>query len=149
MNFSTRLARILDKKGAQTRGAGIAWIWIEDYGGIHALHPFTRMPLPAKINGLARLASDALADRSHVAGIAWSGLARCKEPPPDDQAETEAGLAFQRVLPIEYVRQSVITPRSLIVPATSGFSPALVTASPSGWTGPLATSASPAESAHC
>jgi hypothetical protein len=120
LNFSTRMARILDRKGAQTRGAGIAWIWIEDYGGIHALHPFTRMPLAAKINGLARIARDALADRPPVAGIAWSGLARCMQVPPDDQAETEAGVAFQRGLPIEHVRQTVIVTRNLIVPGHLG-----------------------------
>jgi len=100
LNFSTRLARILDKKGARPWGARIALIWIEDCGGIHALHPFTRMPLPAKINGFAALASDARADRPHVAGIAWSGAARRMEPPPDDQAETEAGNFFQGDAPV-------------------------------------------------
>lgn len=42
-DFSVRLTRILDRKGAQTRGAGVAWIWIEDYGGVHAVHPFTKL----------------------------------------------------------------------------------------------------------
>lgn len=40
----TRLARIIDRKGAQTRGAGIAWIWVEDFGGVHPLSAFTACP---------------------------------------------------------------------------------------------------------
>jgi hypothetical protein len=116
MDFSTRLARVLQKKGAQTRGAGIAWIWIEDYGGVHAVHPFTRMPLAAKTTTLARLASNALADRPHVAGIAWSGAMHCSQLPPDEQAQTPTGLAFQRGLPIAHLRQTVIVSRHLILP---------------------------------
>src|SRR5262249_13823019 len=50
LDFSTRLARILDKKAAQTRGAGVAWIWVEDFGGVHALHPFSKLPLRSKID---------------------------------------------------------------------------------------------------
>lgn len=132
LNFTDRLVRILDKKGAQTRGAGIAWIWIEDYGGIHALHPFTSMPLAAKIGGLSGIAAGALDGRPHVAGIAWSGAARCRPVPPDDQAQTWAGLAFQRGLPIEHVRQTVIASRRLIVPGHVAFLARLCDREP-GW----------------
>jgi hypothetical protein len=132
LNFTDRLTRILDKKGAQTRGAGIAWIWIEDYGGIHALHPFTAMPLADKIGGLSGIAAGALDGRPHVAGTAWSGAARCRQVPPDDQAETWAGLAFQRGLPIEHVRQTVIAPRRLIVPGHVAFLARLCDREP-GW----------------
>jgi hypothetical protein len=116
LDFSARLTHILDRKGAQTRGAGIAWIWIEDYGGVHALHPFTKLPLHSKISALAALAGPALADRLHVAGIIWSGVFRCSPLPPDEQAEGDRGLAFQKGLPIEHVRQTVIVNRSLILP---------------------------------
>ena len=116
LDFSTRLARILDNKGAQTRGAGVAWIWIEDYGGVHALHPFAKLPLRSKITTLAELARPALADRPHVAGIAWSAAAKCWPLLPDEQAEADGGLAFQRGLPIEHLRQTVIINRSLILP---------------------------------
>lgn len=132
LNFTDRLARILDKKGAQTRGAGIAWIWIEDYGGIHALHPFTAMPLAAKIGGLSSIVAGALDGRPHVAGTAWSGANRCRQVPLDDQAQTWAGLAFQRGLPIEYVRQTVIASRHLIVPGHVAFLARLCDQEP-GW----------------
>lgn len=121
LDFTDRLAHILDKKGAQTRGAGIAWIWIEDYGGIHAVHPFTARPLADKIGGLSGIAAGALEGRPHVAGIVWSATARCKQVPPDDQAQTWAGLAFQRGLPVEHVRQTVIAHRRLILPGQTAF----------------------------
>ena len=114
--FGERLTGILGKKGAQTRGAGIAWIWVEDYGGIRALHPFTSSPLTQKIATLARLASDALAGYPHVGGIAWSGAARCSQLPADEQAQTPGGVAIQRGLPIEHLRQTVIVSRHLILP---------------------------------
>ncbi len=88
LNFSDRLSGIIERKGAQTRGAGIAWIWIEDYGGIHALHPFTAMPLAGKIGALSGIAASALDERPHVAGTVWSGQARCRQVPSDGQAET-------------------------------------------------------------
>jgi hypothetical protein len=71
--FGERLTGILGKKGDQTRGAGIAWIWVEDYGGIHALHPFTSAPLAQKTATSARLARDALVDYPHVAGSRGPG----------------------------------------------------------------------------
>jgi len=114
--FGERLTGILGRKGAQTRGAGIAWIWVEDYGGIHALHPFTSSPLDQKIATLARLVGDALADYPHVAGIAWSGAARCSRLPADEQAQTPDGVAIQRGLPIEHLRQTAIVSRHLILP---------------------------------
>jgi len=114
--FGERLTGILGKKGAQTRGASIAWIWVEDYGGIHALHPFTSSPLAQKIATLARLARDALGDYPHVAGIAWSGAARCSRVPADEQAQTPDGVAIQRGLPIEHLRQTVIVSRHLVLP---------------------------------
>jgi hypothetical protein len=116
LDFSTRLTRVLERKGAQTRGAGIAWIWVEDYGGVHALHPFTKLPLQSKISGLATLAGSALSDRPHVAGIIWSGVTRRSPLPLNEHAEGDRGLAFQKGLPIEHVRETVIVNRSLIIP---------------------------------
>lgn len=114
--FGERLTGILGKKGAQTRGADIAWIWVEDYGGIHALHPFTSSPLAQEIAILTRLVGDALADYPHVAGMAWSGAARCSRLPANEQAKAPAGAAIQRGLPIEHLRQTAIVSRHLILP---------------------------------
>ena len=61
----TRLARIIDRKGTQTRGAGIAWVWVEDFGGVHPLSAFTRMPIGDKLDALTDLAAPVLA-RSFV-----------------------------------------------------------------------------------
>jgi hypothetical protein len=110
-----RLAERLDRKGAQTRGAGIAWIWVEDYGGIHPLSDFAGMAIDAKLGALADLASPVLADRTHLAGITWSAAQWCSPVPPDTQAEDLTGIALQRALPIERVRQSIILNRRLIV----------------------------------
>jgi hypothetical protein len=116
LEFSRRLEGILDKKGAQTSGAGIAWIWVEDYGGVHPLHPFASMPLGMKMTALAGLARRALAGRAHVAGVAWSGARLSTSPPQDEHAEALAGIAFRRGLPIEHVRQTIIINRGLILP---------------------------------
>jgi hypothetical protein len=116
-DFGTRLAGILDRKGAQTQGAGVAWIWIEDYGGIHPVHPFTRSPLNSKITELGDIVRPALPERSHVAGAIWSKAQAFLPPlPPDDTAQQEQGIAYQRALPIEHLRRSVIINRSLILP---------------------------------
>lgn len=116
LDFSTRLAGILDRKGAQTRGAGVAWIWIEDYGGVHPLHPFSKSPLRSMIGELGDLIRSALVGRSHVAGAAWSRVEKCWPLLPDEQVEEEKGLAFQRGLPIEHERRTIIVNRSLILP---------------------------------
>jgi hypothetical protein len=111
-----RLAERLDRKGAQTRGAGIAWIWVEDYGGIHPLSDFAGMAIDAKLGALADLASPVLTARTHLAGITWSAAQWCSPVPPDTQAEDLTGVALQRALPIERVRQSIILNRRLILP---------------------------------
>lgn len=116
LDFSARLADKLDKKGAQTRGAGVAWIWVEDYGGVHPVHPFFKAPLGSMIGPLGDLFRSALADRSHVAGAAWSRVDKCWPLPPDEQVEENRGLAFRRGLPIEHVRRTVVVNRSLILP---------------------------------
>jgi hypothetical protein len=117
LDFSAKLADKLDRKGAQTHGAGVAWIWIEDYGGVHPVHPFTRSPLASKITELGDIVRPALAERLHVAGAVWSRAEACRPPlPPDETVRQERGLAFQRGLPIEHLRRSVVINRSLILP---------------------------------
>jgi hypothetical protein len=116
LDFSARLERVLDQKGAQTQDAGVAWIWVEDYGGTHPLHPFASLPLGAKIPALARLASPALTGRPHVAGVTWSRAEQHRDQPPDEHAESDQGLAIQCALPVEHYRQTVIAYRQLILP---------------------------------
>lgn len=112
----SRLSRSIDRKGAQTRGAGIAWVWAEDFSGMHPVAPFTSMPIDAKLEALAELVRPILADRTHLAGIVWSSAQWHTQTPPDTQAHTPAGIGLQRALPIERVRQSVILNRRLILP---------------------------------
>lgn len=112
----TRLARIVDRKAAQARGAGNAWIWVEDFGGVHPLSAFTGMPIGAKLAALTDLAAPILAERSHLAGITWSAAQWCSPVLPDGQSQTLSGAALQRALPIDRVRQSVILNRNLILP---------------------------------
>jgi hypothetical protein len=112
----SRLARSIERKGAQTRDAGIAWIWAEDFGGMHPVAPFTSMPIDAKLEALAELARPILDDRRHLAGIVWSSAQWHTQPPPDAQAQTPAGIGLQRAVPVERVRQSVILNRRVILP---------------------------------
>lgn len=112
----SRLARSIDRKGAQTRGAGIAWVWAEDFGGMHPVAPFTSMPIDAKLEALAGLVRPILDDRLHLAGIVWSSGQWPTQAPPDAQAHTPAGIGLQRALPVERVRQSIILNRRLILP---------------------------------
>ena len=117
LDFSAKLADKLDRKGSQTHGAGVAWIWIEDYGGVHPVHPFTRLSLSSKITELSDIVRHALAERSHIAGAVWSKAETRRPPlPPDETEIQERGLAFQRRLPTEHLRRSVIINRSLILP---------------------------------
>jgi hypothetical protein len=112
----SRLARSIDRKGAQTRGVGIAWVWAEDFGGMHPIAPFTSMPIDAKLEALAELIRPILKERPHLAGIVWSSGQWNTQAPPDTQAHTLAGIGLQRALPVERVRQSVILNRRLILP---------------------------------
>jgi hypothetical protein len=112
----SRLAGKIDRKGAQTSGAGLAWVWVEDYGGIHPLSDFNSMPIDAKLGALADLAAPVLADRLHLAGIGWSAAQWISPVPPDAQAQTDSGFALQRALPVNRVRQSIILNRRLILP---------------------------------
>jgi hypothetical protein len=47
-------------------------------------------------------------------------VARCLKLPPDQQAQTPHGVAIQRELPIEHLRQTVIVSRHLILPGQVG-----------------------------
>jgi hypothetical protein len=111
-----RLARCLDHKGAQTRNAGIAWVWAEDFGGIHPLSAFAGMALEGKLEALADLAAPVLGDRTHLAGITWSTAQWCSPVLADKQTENLSGIALQRALPIDRVRQSIVLNRRLILP---------------------------------
>jgi hypothetical protein len=112
----SRLARKIDRKAAQTRSAGIAWVWVEDYGGIHPLSAFEGMPIEGKLGALADLAAPILAGQTHLAGIAWSAARWSLPAIPDAQAQTASGSALQRALPVDRVRQSIILNRRLILP---------------------------------
>jgi hypothetical protein len=112
----SRIAGRIDRKGTQTRGAGIAWVWVEDYGVIHPLSAFESMPIKAKLRALADLAAPILAGHPHLAGIAWSAGQWCSPVLPDAQAQTASGFALQRALPVDRVRQSIILNRRLILP---------------------------------
>lgn len=113
---SRRLASLIDRKAAQTQGAGIAWIWIEDHGGLHQLTPFSTMALQDKLHAFAGLCRPVLADRHHVAGVVWSRAVRSVNG-QRTEVESPYGLAIERPLPGDQVRQSVVVHRDLILPA--------------------------------
>jgi hypothetical protein len=115
IDHSGRLARVIDRKAAQTRGAGLAWIWIEDHGGLHQLTPFSAMPIADKLEAFAGLCAPLIADRSHIAGVVWS-RSTMSDAALRDELRTSLGLAIQRPLPGRQVRQSIIVHRKLILP---------------------------------
>lgn len=113
--------RLLDKvqgKCAKTRGAGTAWIWVEDHSGLfHLPMPFAGLPLAAKTDALADLLGPLLEEYVHVAGIIVSNAAHRRLPlPPDEDALRPAAQGFQRGLPLDRVRETIVIPRRILLP---------------------------------
>ncbi|MFE7043443.1 hypothetical protein ACFU9X_29585 [Streptomyces atratus] len=113
--------RLLGKvrgKCAKTEGAGTAWIWVEDHSGLfHFPMPFAGMSLAAKTDALADLFGPLLGEYVHVAGIVVSNAARrCLPLPPDEDALRPAAQGFQRRLPLDRVRETIVIPRRILLP---------------------------------
>ncbi|WP_190092994.1 hypothetical protein [Streptomyces melanogenes] len=113
--------RLLGKvrgKCAKTEGAGTAWIWVEDHSGLfHFPMPFAGMSLAAKTDALADLFGPLLGEYVHVAGIIVSNGARRRLPlPPDEDALRPAAQGFQRGLPLDRVRETIVIPRRILLP---------------------------------
>ncbi|MET7635985.1 hypothetical protein [Streptomyces sp. NPDC005078] len=113
--------RLLGKvrgKCAKTEGAGTAWIWVEDHSGLfHFPMPFAEMSLAAKTDALADLIGPLLREYVHVAGIIVSNAARRRLPLPlDEDALRPAAQGFQRGLPLDRVRETIVIPRRILLP---------------------------------
>ncbi|MFD0034937.1 hypothetical protein ACFVJK_43360 [Streptomyces sp. NPDC127172] len=113
--------RLLGKvrgKCAKTKGAGTAWIWVEDHSGLfHFPLPFAEMSLAAKTDALADLLGPLLGEYVHVAGIIVSNAARRRLPlPPDEDALRPAAQGLRRGLPLDRVRETIVIPRRIILP---------------------------------
>ncbi|MER5894730.1 hypothetical protein [Streptomyces sp. NPDC001876] len=113
--------RLLGKvrgKCAKTEGAGTAWIWVEDHSGLfHFPMPFAGMSLAAKSDALADLFGPLLGEYVHVAGIIVSNAARRRLPLPlDEDALRPAAQGFQRGLPLDRVRETIVIPRRILLP---------------------------------
>ncbi|MET9840019.1 hypothetical protein ABZZ01_19835 [Streptomyces virginiae] len=113
--------RLLGKvrgKCAKTAGAGTAWIWVEDHSGLfHFPTPFAGMSLAAKTDALADLLGPLLAEYVHVAGIVVSNAAHRRLPlPADEDALRPAAQGFQRGLPLDRVRETIVIPRRILLP---------------------------------
>jgi hypothetical protein len=119
---SRRLVEIMRKKGTNTRGAGLAWIWIEDHGGLHPTSEFFRQPLVEQLKAMRAITKEVFDDYRHVAGIIYSYAHQRRAPlPPDEQAEHLGGYAFQRGLPVDRVRRTFVTTRRLALPTPTNF----------------------------
>ncbi|MGY5132349.1 hypothetical protein ACWGJW_08025 [Streptomyces nigrescens] len=113
--------RLLGKvrgKCAKTQGAGTAWIWVEDHSGLfHLPMPFAELSLAAKTDALADLLGPLLEEYVHVAGIVVSNAAHRRLPlPRDEDAPRLAAQGFQRGLPIDRVRETIVIPRKILLP---------------------------------
>ncbi|GAA3536854.1 hypothetical protein [Kribbella ginsengisoli] len=115
VNLGARLYDVLDKKAVQTRDAGVAWVWVEDYGGLYPYTPFVTMPLQDKLRAFGALAEPMLADRLHVGGVIWTRAVRAQAPINDDVVD-RSGFAVQRGLPGGVVRETVTVHRRLLLP---------------------------------
>jgi hypothetical protein len=96
-------------------GAGVAWIWVEDYGDLYPYTPFATMPLQDKLAALDALAEPMLAQRLHVSGVVWTRAVRAQAP-IDNDAVDQSGFAVQRGLPGGVVRKTVTVHRRLLLP---------------------------------
>ncbi|MFC5805356.1 hypothetical protein [Streptomyces formicae] len=113
--------RLLGKvrgKCAKTAEAGTAWIWVEDHSGLFYFPmPFAEMSLAAKTDALAELFGPLLEEYVHVAGIIVSNAARRRLPLPlDEDALRPAAQGFQRGLPLDRVRETIVIPRRILLP---------------------------------
>jgi hypothetical protein len=110
-----RLLGKLRGKCETTRGAGTAWMWVEDHVGLSHPHAaFNRMPLHGKIDALGQLLGPLLKQHPHVAGVVVSTTARQQLPQPES-AERPAGLGLRRALPLDRVRETLIIHRRLVL----------------------------------
>ena len=117
-----RLAQVIDRKGAKTRGAGIAWIWVEDHGGLYPFTQFADLSLAAKVDAMADLVRPILQDRPHIGGVVVSTAARRHYPlPPDEQVYAFSGMGLKRGLPIDRVRETVIITKDVVLPDQTRF----------------------------
>ncbi|MFJ3099737.1 hypothetical protein [Streptomyces hydrogenans] len=113
--------RLLSKvrgKCLKTKGAGTAWIWVEDHGGLFTFGtPFAEMSLADKTDALADLLEPLLAEHVHVAGIVVSnGSRRAFSLPPNEDAPRRAAQGFRRGLPLDRVRETIVIPRRIMLP---------------------------------
>lgn len=115
VDLGARLHGVLDKKAVQTRDAGLAWVWVEDYGGLYPYTPFVRMPLRGKLSAFGTLAGPMLAERTHVAGVVWTRAVRAQAPIDEDVVD-RSGFAVQRGLSGGMVRETVTVHRRLVLP---------------------------------
>ena len=111
-----RLVSVLERKSAQTRDAGTAWVWITDYSRSMTLTPFAAAPTAEKIDQLAALVGDELARSPHLGGVVWTRLVR-QDPAIEPRDELrDSGFGFVRMLPGALARESVVVPGRLLFP---------------------------------
>lgn len=113
--------RLLGKvrgKCGKTKGAGTAWIWVEDHSGLfHFPTPFAELSLGSKTDALADLFGPLLGEHAHVAGIIISNAAHRRLPlPRDETAVRPSAQGFQRGLPLDRVRETIVIPRKILLP---------------------------------
>ncbi|MFJ5074913.1 hypothetical protein ACIP8Z_09955 [Streptomyces sp. NPDC088553] len=113
--------RLLGKvrgKCGKTKGAGTAWIWVEDHSGLfHFPTPFAELSLSTKTDALADLFGPLLGEHAHVAGIIVSNAAHRRLPlPRDETAIRPSGQGFRRGLPLDRVRETIVIPRRILLP---------------------------------
>jgi hypothetical protein len=115
-NPSQRLKARLRGKAAKTRAAGAAWIWVEDHEILFPSRDFDQLPLATKVKELTRLTADVLADYPHIAGVVWSKTARMRPPhPADDACQIGDSAGYQRILPVDRIRQTVMVPGQFLI----------------------------------
>ena len=109
----TRILSKLGEKATQTRNAKSAWIWIEDRGALHPLTPFWAESPERKIGSMQGLLSSDLAERTHVAGVVFSSVARTSAATEDATTTIEApgGLLLHRGVHPGRLRESIVVPR--------------------------------------
>src|SRR2546423_1777617 len=116
-----RLMGKLEKRAAQSQGAGKAWSWVRAHGAFFPHTGFSRLPLGEKVAELAALVAPLLDAYAHLAGIVYTNASRRTVPLPTPQTERQRdGLGLVRGIPLDRVRQTVILNPRIVQPGPTG-----------------------------
>jgi hypothetical protein len=118
-----RLLSKLEKKADTTQGAAGVWIWVEELEDDFPSKQLSRLPLREKVAHVGTLTRDLLKTYPHLAGVVWSTCVPVSPEAvlPDEDVSVGDGLGWQRWLPVDRLRHTVVVPGRVMVPGQMQF----------------------------